>query len=79
MKKVDRSVAMLGVQQRRRLIVSNEYYRCNVCFERVLMEKYRKGQRYLHCDFVDLKKAYDRNYMRKPGGAEVCEAGIGHV
>lgn len=45
MKKVDRSVVMLGVQQRRRLIVSNEHYRCNVCFERVLMEKYREGQR----------------------------------
>ena len=27
---------------------------------RVLMEKYRKGQRELHCVFVDLEKAYDR-------------------
>ena len=26
---------------------------------RMLMEKYRKGQRALHCLFVDLKKAYD--------------------
>ena len=27
---------------------------------RMLMEKYRKGQRELHCVFVDLKKAYHR-------------------
>ena len=27
---------------------------------RMLMEKYRKGQRELHCIFVDLKKAYNR-------------------
>ena len=27
---------------------------------RMLMEKYRKGQRQLHCIFVDLEKAYDR-------------------
>ena len=27
---------------------------------RILMEKYRKGQRDLHCAFVDLEKAYDR-------------------
>ena len=27
---------------------------------RMLMEKYRKGQRELHCVFVDLVKAYDR-------------------
>ena len=27
---------------------------------RMLMEKYREGQRELHCVFVDLKKAYDR-------------------
>ena len=27
---------------------------------RMLMEKYRKGQRQLHCVFVDLEKAYDR-------------------
>ena len=27
---------------------------------RMLMEKYRKGQRKLHCVFVDLEKAYDR-------------------
>lgn len=26
----------------------------------VLMEKYRKGQKMLHCVFVDLKKADDR-------------------
>ena len=27
---------------------------------RMLMEKYRKGQRELHCVFVDLEKTYDR-------------------
>ena len=27
---------------------------------RMLMEKYREGQRELHCVFVDLEKAYDR-------------------
>ena len=27
---------------------------------RILMEKYREGQRELHCVFVNLKKAYDR-------------------
>ena len=27
---------------------------------RMLMEKYREGQRQLHCVFVDLKKAYDK-------------------
>ena len=26
----------------------------------MLVEKYREGQRELHCVFVDLKKAYDR-------------------
>ena len=27
---------------------------------RILMEKYREGQRELHCVFVDLEKAYER-------------------
>ena len=27
---------------------------------RILMEKYREGQKELHCVFVDLEKAYDR-------------------
>ena len=27
---------------------------------RVLMEKYREGQKELHCVFVDVEKAYDK-------------------
>ena len=34
-------------------------HRCHVCL-RMLMEKYREGQRELHCVFVDLEKAYNR-------------------
>ena len=32
----------------------------NMFFVRTLREKYREGQRELHCVFVDLEKAYDR-------------------
>ena len=44
---------------------------------RMLMKKYREGQRELHCVFVDLEKAYNKvprdvllHCMRKSGMAE---------
>ena len=52
---------------------------------RILMEKYRKGQRELHCVFVDLKKAYDKvpreelwHCKRKSGMVE-CATCTGYV
>ena len=53
-----------------------KHYRCMVCL-RVLIEKYREGQKELHCEFVELEKAYDKVQreevwycMRKSGLAE---------
>ena len=55
---------------------------------RMLMEKYREGQKELHCVFVDLEKAYERvpreelwHCMRKSGVVEkyvrIVQDGVG--
>ena len=46
---------------------------------RMLMEKYREGQRELHCVFVDVEKAYDRVSREelyekiRNGGKSMCD------
>ena len=60
---------------------SYRYYRKHGFSLRMLMEKYREGQRELRCVFMDLDKAYDwvpreqlQYCMRKTGMAEKIRA-----
>ena len=55
----------------------------------VLMEKYREGEKELHCVFVDLEKAYDKESREEVEvvilhekvwiGRDVCEHSIIYV
>ena len=46
--------APFGVQRKRKITSGA------ISSLRMFMEKYREGQKELHCVFVDLEKAYDR-------------------
>ena len=60
---------------------------------RMLIEKYREGQRELHCVFVDLEKAYNRvpsvvydrvqkvvlPYEKIRNGGKICATCTGYV
>ena len=60
--------SIVEVRQRDRVEISKQKYRFMpgkgttdaIIALRMLMEKYRGGQREFHCVFVDLEKAYNR-------------------
>ena len=59
---------IIEARLRDRVEISKRQYECMprkgttdaISALRMLMEKYREGQRELHCIFLDLQKAYDR-------------------
>ena len=47
---------------------------------RQLLEKYKEGQRKIHCTFIDLEKAYNSMvYEKEKGFREVHQTGAGYV
>ena len=50
---------------------------------RMLMEKYREGQRELHCVFVDLEKGFTKRavvlYEKIRNSENVCTSSTGYV